>query len=465
MASARKLFGTDGVRGVTNLEPMTVETAVRLGRAAARLCRQKRLRRQRIVIGKDTRWSGDMLEAALAAGICSAGVDVALAGILPTPAIAFLTGNTGAAAGAVISASHNPFRDNGIKFFAASGFKLPDAVEEEIEQLVITGDGDGTQPTGDEIGRVSSIADAAARYKAFLKTCLPGDRSLTGLKIVVDCAHGAAYRVGPEVLRELEADVVVLAASPDGTNINHQCGALHPESLQHAVRAEKAHLGIALDGDADRALFVDETGTLVDGDEVLAMVAAEMLERGTLKHATVVATIMSNIGLEVALRERDARLVRVQVGDRYVVEEMLRGGYNLGGEQSGHLVFFDRSTTGDGLVAALAVATMMLERGRPLGELKRVMTKFPQVLLNVPVARRAELDDLTEVRAQIERIRAELGERGRVVVRYSGTEPLARVMVEGEDRERVEAYAAAVAAAIRAALGDESPCSSGRGTG
>jgi len=451
MVTARKLFGTDGVRGVTNLEPMTAETAVRLGRALAYLCGRNSPGRQRIVIGRDTRWSGDMLEAALAAGVCSAGLDAALVGILPTPAIAFLTRSTGAGAGAVISASHNPFQDNGIKFFTPGGFKLPDEVEEEIEGLVLSGNACSAQPTGDDIGRVSSIEDAASRYKESLKACLSGHSPLAGLKIVVDCAHGAAYRVGPELLRELGATVVAMGVRPDGTNINSRCGAVHPEGLQQAVRAEKAQLGIALDGDADRAIFVDETGMVVDGDEVLAMVAAEMLQRGTLKHATVVATIMSNIGLDMALRER-----RVQVGDRYVVEEMLRGGYNLGGEQSGHLVFFDRSTTGDGLVTALALATMMLERGRPLSELKRVMTKFPKVLLNVLVARRAELDSLTKVRQMIDRVRAELGDRGRVVVRYSGTEPLARVMVEGEDLSRVQTNAEDIAAAIRAELGDGS---------
>jgi phosphoglucosamine mutase len=453
MASARKLFGTDGVRGVANLEPMTVETAVQLGRAAGRLCRQNGLGRQRIVVGKDTRWSGDLLEAALAAGICSAGVDAALAGILPTPAIAFLTASTDAAAGAVISASHNPFQDNGIKFFAASGFKLPDAAEEQIEQLVRGGNAGDAQPTGGDIGRVSALEHAATRYKESLKAHSLGERPLASLKIVIDCAHGAAYRVGPELLRELGADVVAMGVCPDGTNINNRCGAVHPEGLQQAVRAEKAQLGIALDGDADRAIFVDETGTVVDGDEVLAMVAVEMLRRGTLKHAAVVATVMSNIGLEVALRERGTRLIRVQVGDRYVVEEMLRGGYNLGGEQSGHVLLLDRSTTGDGLVTALAVAAMMLERERSLGELKQVMTKFPQVLLNVPVARRAELDSLTKLRQTVDRVRAELGARGRVVVRYSGTEPLARVMVEGEHAAQAQTYAQDIADALRQELG------------
>jgi len=453
MTAERKLFGTDGVRGVANLEPMTAETALRLGRAAARWCRQNSPGQQPLVIGKDTRCSGDMLETALAAGVCSAGVDAALAGILPTPAIAFLTRSTGAGAGAVISASHNPFPDNGIKFFARSGFKLPDEVEEQIEQLVLSGDVAEAQPTGSEIGRVSTLEDAGIRYKEFLKACFPEHHSLAGLEIVLDCAHGAAYRVGPELCRELGAGVTVIGGSPDGMNINAQCGAVHPEGLQRAVRGTGAQLGVALDGDGDRAIFVDETGAVVDGDEILAMVAAEMLARGTLKHATVVATIMSNIGLEVALRERGARLVRVKVGDRYVVEEMLRGGYNLGGEQSGHLVFLDHTTTGDGLVAALTVAALMLERQRPLSALKQVMTKFPQRLLNVPVARRAELDSLGKVSQMIQRVQAELGERGRVVVRYSGTEPLVRVMVEGEDVSRVQTFAEEIAAAVGEELG------------
>ncbi len=453
MSAARKLFGTDGVRGLANVEPMTAPTALRLGRAAAHLCRRQGAARRGIVVGKDTRWSGDMFETAVAAGICSAGVDVLLAGILPTPAIAFLTRGLAAGAGAVISASHNPFHDNGIKLFGPSGFKLPDDVEESIEQLALAADAGERSPTGRDIGRVSVLDDAGERYKRSLKACLPGGDALAGLKMVIDCAHGAAYRVGPEVLRELGARVVAIGTSPDGENINDGCGALHPQCLQEAVRAEGAQLGVALDGDADRAIFVDETAAVVDGDEVLAMLATEMLAHGTLKHATVVATIMSNLGLEIALRERGAQLARVNVGDRYVVEEMLRHGYNLGGEQSGHVVLLDHATTGDGLVAALAVARLMLERQRPLSALRRVMTKFPQVLLNVPVARRAELDSLPSVCQGIERVRTRLGDRGRVVVRYSGTEPLVRVMVEGEQPQRVQAYAEEIAAVLRAELG------------
>lgn len=452
IAPARKLFGTDGVRGVANVEPVTAETTLRLGRAVAHLCAKDATGRQRIVVGKDTRWSGDMLEHALAAGICSLGVDVLLTGPLPTPAVAFLTRSMKAAAGAVISASHNPFQDNGIKFFAASGFKLPDEVEEKIEQLVFNGGVERVHLTGNKIGKVFHIEDAGDRYRDFLKRYLPAGLSLAGLKIVIDCAHGAAYHVGPALFRELGAEVVAIGVSPDGANINQQCGAVHPERLRDAVMAQRAHLGIALDGDADRGIFVDETGAVVDGDEVLAMAATEMLARGTLKHATVVATVMSNIGLEIALRERGVRLVRVKVGDRYVVEEMRRHDYTLGGEQSGHLVFIEHGTTGDGLMSALSVVRLLVERQRPLSELKRVMTKFPQVLLNVPVARRAELGTLPNLQRTLDKVAAELGDRGRVVVRYSGTEPLVRIMVEGEQQLQVQAYAEEIAATIRSEL-------------
>ncbi len=452
MPNARRLFGTDGVRGVANLEPMSADTVVRLGRAVAMRCRAHAAGRHAIIIGKDTRWSGDLLEAALSAGICAAGVDVLQAGIIPTPAVAVLTRTLGAAAGAVISASHNPFADNGIKFFGADGFKLPDDEENTIEALVRSGTFAGA-PTGTEIGRVTVLGDAAGRYVDFLKACAPGHRSLAGVRLVVDCAHGATSHVGPELFRQLGADVVVMAASPNGENINRACGAVYPQALQDAVRAEHAHIGVALDGDGDRAIFVDETGAVVDGDEILAMLAPDMLSRGTLKGQTVVATIMSNLGLELALRDRGVRLIRVQVGDRYVVEEMRRGGYNLGGEQSGHLVFLDHATTGDGLRAALAVLRFLLERQRPLSELKRVMTRLPQALVNVRVARHADFDGIPKVREAIRSVTADLGDRGRVVVRYSGTEPLARVMVEGEHAAHVQACAEAIAASIREELG------------
>lgn len=448
---ARTLFGTDGVRGLANVEPVTVETALGLGRAVAEVCRLTQSGRERVVIGKDTRRSGDMLESALAAGFCACGLDVVLAGAIPTPAVAFLTRSLNACAGAAVSASHNPFQDNGIKFFAADGFKLPDAVEAEIERRVAAGRGT-TSPTGSDIGKIVRLDDAATRYCDFVKRCVPESLSLSGLTIAVDCAHGAAYQVGPALLRDLGARVVAIGTNPDGTNINQRCGATHLAPLQALVTAERAQLGIAWDGDADRALFVDETGAVVDGDHVLAMVADDMLYRGTLKHATVVATVMSNLGLERALRERGAHLVRVNVGDRYVVEEMRRHDYNLGGEQSGHVVFLDRTTTGDGLIAALVILRLLIERQRPLSDLKRVMTPFPQVLLNVPVARRGELAALPRVRQRLDDVAATLGERGRVLVRFSGTEPLARVMVEGESWVDIQGLAEEIAAAIRTEL-------------
>jgi phosphoglucosamine mutase len=449
-ASARKLFGTDGIRGVANTEPVTCETALRLGQALAGLCRTDDTRRHTIIVGRDTRLSGGMLESAVAAGICSAGVDVLLAGVLPTPGVAFLTRSMRASAGAVISASHNPFEDNGIKFFASTGFKLADADEQRIETAVLSGDAGTARPTAAQVGRVTSLPDAAARYAEFLKSLCP--HRMDGLQVAIDCGHGAAYRVGPEVFRQLGAQVFTLGVDPDGTNINRDCGALHVERLQETVRAQKAHIGVALDGDADRIIVVDECGDVVDGDELLAMMAGDMLAQGTLRHATVVGTVMSNMGLEVALRARGARLVRTSVGDRYVVDEMRRHGYNLGGEQSGHLIFLDQNTTGDGLLAGLAVVRLMIERRCPVSQLKQAMSKFPQQLINVAVKQRRDLDGVPPVRQTIERITAQLNERGRVLVRYSGTEPLVRVMVEGEDAARVRAYAEEIAAAIRTYL-------------
>ncbi|MFQ5667832.1 MAG: phosphoglucosamine mutase [Candidatus Binatia bacterium] len=442
------LFGTDGVRGQANAEPMTAETVVRLGRALGCLCTDNGAHRASVVIGKDTRRSGDMLESALAAGLCSMGIDALLAGVFPTPGVAFLTRHMPADAGAVISASHNPFEDNGLKFFARTGFKLPDDAEREIERLMCSGGPGHARPTGAAVGRVRMVTDAAARYTAFLTRTFPC--ALAGVKIVVDCAHGAAYRVAPAVLTGLGAHVVAIGVSPDGANINCDAGALHPQPLQETVRAQGADLGLALDGDADRAILVDEHGDVVDGDEMLAMLAAAMLSRGTLKQSTVVATVMSNLGLELALRERGARLVRVQVGDRYVVQEMRRRACNLGGEQSGHLIFLDHATTGDGLAAGLSVLRVMVDRQRPLSELKRAMVKFPQVLLNVPVTVRRDLDAIAPVRETIARVNGNLADRGRALVRYSGTEPLVRVMVEGEDAARVRAYAQEIAATITA---------------
>ena len=451
MTVVHQLFGTDGIRGVANAEPITCETVLRVGRAVAHYC-QRISARPRIVVGRDTRVSGDMLERALTAGISSAGGEALLAGILPTPAVAYLTRTLQANAGAVVSASHNPFQDNGLKFFDANGFKLPDEAEQDIERWVV----DSAAPTfaapPNALGATSSVDQATTHYINFLKSLVPDGLTLRGVRVAIDGAHGAAYTVGPELFRQLGAQVVAIGVAPDGVNINHEAGATHPERLQETVRNARAHVGIALDGDADRLILVDEHGEVVDGDEVLAIATADMLARGTLKQETVVATVMSNLGLEVALRDRGVRLVRVQVGDRYVVEEMRRHGYNLGGEQSGHLIFLDHGTTGDGLLAALVVIRLMVERQRSLSELKRAMTRFPQVLLNVAVQLRRDLDGIEPLRQAIARTRTVLNDRGRVLVRYSGTERLVRVMVEGEDSDSVRTYAEEIAAIIRREL-------------
>jgi len=453
MSTARKLFGTDGVRGLANAEPITAPTALRLGEAAVQVFARQTARRALLVIGKDTRASGDMLEAALAAGAASMGADVCLAGVLPTPAIALLTRSLQADAGVVISASHNPFADNGIKFFGADGFKLPDDVESQIEGLLMDAGGGLMRATGAAIGRLRALDDAEARYRESLRAVLPAGVGLQGLKIVIDGAHGAGYRVAPELFAALGAQVSTLGTDPNGTNINDGVGAVHPAALQRAVVAAGADLGLALDGDADRAILVDEGGAVVDGDEVMAMVGAEMQARGTLRGGAVVATVMSNLGLEIALRERGVRLLRAAVGDRYVVEEMRRHGCNLGGEQSGHLLFLDSSTTGDGIVAGLQVAHLMITSQRRLSELKSVMTKLPQMTVNVRVKERRELSEVAAVQTAIAQVTRALDERGRVLVRYSGTEPLLRVMVEGEDAARVGAYAEQIADAIRDSFG------------
>ncbi|HYR96058.1 MAG TPA: phosphoglucosamine mutase [Candidatus Binatus sp.] len=451
-SNGRRLFGTDGVRGTANVEPMTSETALRLGRALAYVSKRSN-RRHKILIGKDTRLSGYMLEQAMASGICSMGVDVLLVGPLPTPGIAFLTRSLRADAGVVISASHNPFQDNGIKFFSQAGFKLPDDLEAEIERLVQGDSIDALRPTATEIGKAFRIDDAIGRYNVFVKSTFPRHLTLDGLRIVVDCGHGAAYRVGPEVLEELGAEVAAIGVNPDGQNINLECGALNPEGLQAAVRIHRAHVGVALDGDADRAIFVDEQGEVVDGDAVMAIVADELRARGELRKNTLVATVMSNLGLHLAMRERGIRVVTTPVGDRHVVEEMVRGGYNLGGEQSGHIVFLDHNTTGDGLITALALLALLVEKGRPLSELRRIVRRLPQVLLNVPVAEKRDVDTVPAIAAAIARAKAALGERGRVLVRYSGTEALLRVMVEGERDTEIGELAEAIAAAARQALG------------
>ena len=453
MADARKLFGTDGIRGVANRDPMTAEVALRLGQAVAQKFRRQG-HRGRIVIGKDTRLSGYMLESALQAGIVSAGADVMLVGPLPTPGIAFITWSMRADAGVVISASHNPYQDNGIKIFAADGFKLPDEVEADLERRmsdIAAGNGGGRAEAG-AIGKAVRIEDSRGRYVQFLKHAFPKDRTLDGIKIVVDCANGAAYQVAPRVFEELGADVVALGVHPDGRNINDGCGALHPEHMAAEVRRVGAHLGVALDGDADRLIMADESGTVVDGDQVMAILGTRMLARDALPGRTLVATVMSNLGLERALAAKGGTLMRTAVGDRYVVEAMRAGGFLLGGEQSGHIIFLDHATTGDGMVAALRVLAVMAEEGRPLSELARAMVRYPQVLLNFPVERKRPIEEMPVVQQCIARVEGDLGAEGRVVVRYSGTESKARVMIEGTDLGRIRAQADEIALVMKREL-------------
>lgn len=451
--NGRKLFGTDGIRGVANRDPMTAEVALRLGQAVARRFRHPS-RPARIVIGKDTRLSGYMLESALQAGIVSAGADVMLVGPLPTPGIAFITSSMRADAGVVISASHNPYQDNGIKIFAADGFKLPDDVEEDLErrmEAIAAGD-DGAHVGSGEIGKAVRIEDAVGRYVQFLKYAFPRERTLDGMKVVVDCANGAAYHVAPQVFQELGADVEELSVWPDGRNINYNCGALHPEVMAEEVRRSGAQLGVALDGDADRVILADERGNIVDGDQVMAVLGTRLLERGELPERAVVATVMSNLGLERALAAKGGKLVRTAVGDRYVVEKMREQGLLLGGEQSGHIIFLDHATTGDGMVAALRVLAVMVEENRPLSELAQAMVRYPQVLLNFAVPRKRPFEEMPAVGRVIASVERQLGSDGRVVVRYSGTESKARVMIEGKDEATIRAHAEEIASTLQKAL-------------
>ena len=448
----RKLFGTDGVRGVANLEPMTSEIAMQFGRAAAHIF-MRRAGRHQVVIGKDTRLSGYMLESALTSGICSMGVDVLLVGPLPTPAIAFLTRSLRADAGVVISASHNPYQDNGIKFFSNEGFKLPDELEARIEQLIISDEIKHLRPTADAIGKAYRIDDAEGRYIEFVKRSLPRDLDFQGIKLVVDCANGAAYKVAPAVFRELGAEIEVIANTPDGMNINDGCGAVHPERLQEAVRRHGAHIGIALDGDADRAIFVCEQGTIIDGDHVMAALGLDLHAQGQLACQTVVGTVMSNFGLEIAMKKAGIQLMRTPVGDRYLMERMLADGYNFGGEQSGHFIFLDHNTTGDGLISALQILSLMKRTGKPLSELAKAMTAVPQILLNVKVKHKPDLNQIPDIQQAIKSAEVTLNGSGRVLVRYSGTESLLRIMVEGERDSTIREVADHLAEIVRARIG------------
>jgi phosphoglucosamine mutase len=447
-----QLFGTDGVRGVANVFPMTSEVAMQLGRALAYLIRNGP-HRHRVIIGKDTRLSGYMIEHALASGIMSMGVDVAMVGPLPTPAIANLTTSMRADAGAVISASHNEYQDNGIKFFWRDGFKLPDETEQTIETLIFEKALDSLRPTATKIGRAVRLEDAQGRYIVFLKNTFPRELTLEGLTVVVDCANGAAYKVAPAVLEELGARVIALGVTPNGKNINHQCGALHPSALAKMVIKHKANLGIALDGDADRLVVVDDTGTTVDGDALIALVANEMAQRQVLRKKTLVSTVMSNVGLERAVQPSGIKVVRTKVGDRHVVEAMRKGGFSLGGEQSGHLVFLDQSTTGDGTLAALQVLALLSRTQKRLSELKQVFKPVPQVLLNLPVREKRDLAKLTHVQKVIAAVEHRLANSGRVLVRYSGTESKVRVLVEGPDAKKIRLDADAIGEALQKELG------------
>ncbi len=447
---SQRLFGTDGIRGRANEYPMTPQFILQLG-AAIGLHFKKQHTKPIILIGKDTRRSGYMLEQALSAGICSVGVDTYLLGPLPTPGIAYLTRGLRACAGIVISASHNPYDDNGIKIFNFDGYKLPDDIEDQLAALAQS-DLLAHQPTGMAIGSSRRIDDAIGQYAVFLKEQFPKSLTLEGMRIVLDCANGSSYRVAPKVFTELGAEVFTIGCAPNGKNINDGFGALHPGLLQEQVRLYKADLGIALDGDADRLIVVDDNAEIIDGDQIMAICALSMIQEGQLPKNTVVATIMSNMGLDQALASRGGKVVRTKVGDRYVVEEMRKGQFGLGGEQSGHLVFGHSSTTGDGILAALHLLKVVVQERRTLSELKTCMTHFPQILKNIRVAKKIPIEQLPKSDKLIKSIAAGLGDKGRVVFRYSGTEDLARVMIEGENEKEIEDFGEQICEALRAEI-------------
>lgn len=459
MTHQRKLFGTDGVRGVANIEPVTAETALKLGRAAAHIFSNSGGHphhhgdRRKIVIGKDTRLSGYMLENAMVAGITSLGVDALVIGPLPTPGVAYITRSLRCDAGIVLSASHNPYEDNGIKFFRHDGYKLDDAVEKRIENLVFNGEIENIRPTATKIGKATRIDDALGRYVEFAKQSFPRGRTLESLRIAVDCANGAAYKSTPCILRELGADVLVQHNSPNGTNINAACGSTHPDQIQRFVRETHAHIGITHDGDADRVLLCDENGELVDGDEIMAIAAMDFLKNKRLKGDTLVATIMSNYGLDETLHAAGGRVLRTQVGDRYVIEAMMRDGHNVGGEQSGHMIFRDYATTGDGIVSALQILRIMCDTGKPLSELKTILKKYPQAQRNLRVREKPPLETLPDVQTLLREAEQKLDGKGRVLLRYSGTEPKIRLLIEGRDENLINTHADRIAAALQEKIG------------
>jgi phosphoglucosamine mutase len=458
----KKIFGTDGVRGVANVEPVTAETSLKLGRAAAHVFTQLNPRknpegtRPKIVLGKDTRLSGYMLENALVAGITSLGVDVLIIGPLPTPGVAYITRSLRADAGIILSASHNSYEDNGIKFFRHDGYKLDDQVEQQIEQLVFGGEIDSIRPTAGKIGRAARIDDALGRYVEFAKASFPRGMSLEKMRVAVDVANGAAYKSTPCILRELGAEVTVAHNEPDGTNINAQCGSIYPEEIQRLVKETGADVGITHDGDADRVLLCDENGEIVDGDEILAIASIDLLRAGRLEQNTVVATVMSNFGLDETLTAEAGKVVRTKVGDRYVIEEMMKQKLNLGGEQSGHIIFRDFTTTGDGIISALQILRIMHQTGQPLSKLKTCLKKYPQAQRNVFVKEKPPIAELPAVMKLVNEAEKELSGKGRVLLRYSGTEPKIRLLIEGREFDKIDKQANRIADAIQNAIGTNS---------
>jgi phosphoglucosamine mutase len=448
-----RLFGTDGIRGIANVYPMTAEMALEIGRAIAYVCKKQAKRRHTIAIGKDTRVSGYMLESALTAGICSMGVDVFLVGPMSTPGIAFITRSMKADAGVVLSASHNPYQDNGIKIFSRNGFKLPDAEEDEIEDLITSGRIKDIRPTANDIGKAHRIDDANGRYIVFCKNTFPDDQNLEGMKIVLDCANGATYKIAPTIFSELGADVTAIHCDPNGTNINDRCGSQHTEDLADQVREIGAHVGLAFDGDGDRLIAVDEKGNQLTGDPILAICGKMYQELGLLKNNLIVATVMSNFGFFAAMKRLGIQEGVSKVGDRYVLEMLLEKGGILGGEESGHVLFLNHHTTGDGMITALQLLWAMKRNGRPLSDLAKVMISSPQKIINVPVKEKPPLDDISELQEAILHAEKELGDAGRVLIRYSGTQSMCRVMVEGPTEPLADRLARSLAGMIEKYIG------------
>jgi phosphoglucosamine mutase len=448
-----RMFGTDGVRGIANVYPMTAEMALEIGRAAAYVCKKHPKQRHTIAIGKDTRVSGYMLESALTAGICSMGVDVLLVGPMSTPGIAFITRSMRVDAGVVISASHNPYQDNGIKIFSRNGFKLPDAEEDEIENLITSGHIKDIRPTADDVGKAHRIDDANGRYIVFCKNTFPEDQSLEGMKIVLDCANGATYKVAPTIFSELGAAVTAIHCDPNGTNINDRCGSQHTENLAAKMIEVGADVGLAFDGDGDRLIAVDEKGERLTGDHLLAICSKMYKDLGLLKNNLVVATVMSNFGFFAALKKLGIQAGVSAVGDRYVLQMLQEKDGVLGGEESGHVICLNHHTSGDGIITALQVLSAMKRGGRPLSELAKVMTLFPQKIINVDVKEKPPLDKIPELQNAIREAEAELGDKGRVLIRYSGTQSMCRVMVEGPTEQMTDRLIRALADAVKKYIG------------